>query len=112
MPEMDGFELCEEIRRQPEIRHLPIIATSSHRDARYVIRALRRINAEGQPGIFYLHPWELDPGQPLPGVSRLKLLRHRVGMTSVVSKLDRLFGDFSFAPVGEVLAQAGPMAVA
>jgi len=41
MPEMDGFELCEEIRRRPNIRHLPMVVISTHRDAHYVIRALR-----------------------------------------------------------------------
>lgn len=41
MPEMDGYELCEEIRRRPNIRHLPIIVISTHRDATYVIQALR-----------------------------------------------------------------------
>jgi len=41
MPEMDGFELCEEIRRRPNIRHLPVVVISTHRDAHYVIRALR-----------------------------------------------------------------------
>lgn len=41
MPEMDGYELCEEIRRRPTIRHIPIIVTSTHRDAAYVVRALR-----------------------------------------------------------------------
>lgn len=41
MPEMDGFELCEEIRRRPSIRHLPVVVISTHRDAHYVIRALR-----------------------------------------------------------------------
>lgn len=41
MPEMDGFELCEEIRRRPNIRHVPIIVISTHRDAHYVVRALR-----------------------------------------------------------------------
>jgi chemosensory pili system protein ChpA (sensor histidine kinase/response regulator) len=41
MPEMDGFELCEEIRRRPNIRHLPVIVISTHRDAHYVVRALR-----------------------------------------------------------------------
>ena len=34
MPEMDGFELCEEIRRRSNIRHLPIIVISTHRDAK------------------------------------------------------------------------------
>lgn len=41
MPEMDGFELCEEIRRRPDIQQLPIIVTSTHRDANYVIQALQ-----------------------------------------------------------------------
>jgi two-component system, chemotaxis family, chemotaxis protein CheY len=42
MPEMDGFELSEEIRRRTDLRHLPIIVISTHRDAKYVIQALRR----------------------------------------------------------------------
>ncbi len=41
MPEMDGFELCEEIRRRAKLRHLPIVVISTHRDAKYVIQALR-----------------------------------------------------------------------
>lgn len=42
MPEMDGFELCEEIRRRPNLQQLPIVVTSTHRDAKYVIQALQR----------------------------------------------------------------------
>jgi twitching motility two-component system response regulator PilH len=41
MPEMDGFELCEEIRRRPDTRHLPVVVVSTHSDAKYVIQALR-----------------------------------------------------------------------
>ncbi|MGD2094656.1 MAG: response regulator [Phycisphaerales bacterium] len=41
MPEMDGFELCEEIRRRPNIRNLPVVVISTHRDAKYIIQALR-----------------------------------------------------------------------
>ena len=41
MSEMDGFELCEEVRRRPDIRHLPIIVISTHRDAQYIVQALR-----------------------------------------------------------------------
>jgi PleD family two-component response regulator len=42
MPEMDGFELSEEIRRRHDLRCLPVIVISTHRDAQYVIQALRR----------------------------------------------------------------------
>ena len=41
MPEMDGFELCEEIRDSAELNHLAIVVVSTHYDARYIIRALR-----------------------------------------------------------------------
>lgn len=41
MPEMDGFELCEEIRKQPQLRHLPIVAASTHYDSKYIVKALR-----------------------------------------------------------------------
>ncbi|MEC7533875.1 MAG: XrtA system polysaccharide deacetylase, partial [Pseudomonadota bacterium] len=26
--------------------------------------AIRQVNAEGRPAVFYFHPWEVDPGQP------------------------------------------------
>jgi CheY-like chemotaxis protein len=42
MPEMDGFELCEEIRRRPDLRKMGVVVISTHRDAKYVIQALRR----------------------------------------------------------------------
>ncbi len=41
MPEMDGFELCDEIRRSRELMNIPIIAVSTHCDTGYIIKALR-----------------------------------------------------------------------
>lgn len=41
MPEMDGFELCEEVRHQPEWNNLPIVVVSTHYDTKYIVRALR-----------------------------------------------------------------------
>ncbi len=41
MPEMDGFELCEEIRKSPEIQTIPIIAISTHCENEYILKILR-----------------------------------------------------------------------
>jgi polysaccharide deacetylase family protein (PEP-CTERM system associated) len=73
--------------------------------------ALRQLNArEGQPAMVYLHPWELDLGQPRLGVGRVAQFRHSVNTGTTVSKLRRLLRDFRFAPVRDVLATTGVVA--
>ncbi len=73
--------------------------------------AVRQLNArEGQPAIVYLHPWEIDPGQPRLPVGRLAHFRHSVNTGSTVSKLRRLLRDFDFGPVRDVLGGSGVMA--
>jgi CheY-like chemotaxis protein len=42
MPEMDGFELCEEIRKTQEWTDMPIVVISTHYDSRYIVKALRQ----------------------------------------------------------------------
>ena len=69
-------------------------------------RAVRHLNeVEGQPAMVYVHPWELDEGQPRLPVGRLAQLRHSVNTRRTGDKLSRLLGDFRFAPVNEVLGQ-------
>ena len=41
MPELDGFELCEEVRKTPELQNLTIIVLSTHCDADYIMKAIR-----------------------------------------------------------------------
>lgn len=70
-------------------------------------RALRHINeTERQPGIVYLHPWEIDTEQPRLPVGRLTHFRHSVNTSRTEGKLRRLLRDFRFAPVGKVLAES------
>jgi polysaccharide deacetylase family protein (PEP-CTERM system associated) len=74
--------------------------------------ALRHLNTrEGQPAMVYLHPWEIDAGQPRLPLGRLARFRHSVNTgAATVAKLRRLLRDFRFAPVREVLVSAGVMA--
>ncbi len=51
----------------------------------------RRMRAEGVPPNFYLHPWEIDPGQPRINDAPLKSrLRHTIGLSRCESKLRKL----------------------
>lgn len=58
---------------------------------------IRRVNLrEQQPVMFYLHPWELDPGQPRPPMPWRHRFRHYVGVEKEAAKLARLLSDFRF----------------
>lgn len=67
--------------------------------------AIRRINAEGEPAVIYLHPWEFDPRQPrvrdIPLTSRF---RHYVNIGRTEARLHGLLQEFPFAPMCEVFA--------
>jgi polysaccharide deacetylase family protein (PEP-CTERM system associated) len=67
--------------------------------------AMRRVNREGRPLVFYFHPWELDPGQPrVEGVSITNRFRHHVNIGRTEMRLRRLLGTCAFGPVREVFA--------
>ncbi|PZW46794.1 polysaccharide deacetylase family protein (PEP-CTERM system associated) [Humitalea rosea] len=70
--------------------------------------ALRRVNAtEPHPGIFYFHPWEVDPGQPrMHAAPRLSRFRHYTGLASMAPRVDRLLRDFSWGRLDDVHAAA------
>ena len=71
-------------------------------------RALQDINTrEGQPAMVYLHPWELDAGQPRLPMGRLSQFRHSVNTRKTESRLRRLLRDFQFRPVRTVLGKVG-----
>ena len=58
---------------------------------------------ERRPVMFYLHPWELDPGQPRPPMAWRHRFRHYVGIKKEVAKLDCLLAHFSFGTARHVL---------
>jgi polysaccharide deacetylase family protein (PEP-CTERM system associated) len=69
--------------------------------------ALRRINShDGQAGIFYFHPWELDPGQPvLAGISRKARLRHYLNLHRMEARINRLLGDFRWGRMDHIFLE-------
>ncbi|MFN8065281.1 MAG: XrtA system polysaccharide deacetylase [Vicinamibacterales bacterium] len=68
---------------------------------------IRRVNNEGQPAMFYVHPWEIDPDQPRMDVGRLTRVRHYGGLSSTEQRLAKLLQQFRFASVSSVMNLAG-----
>ena len=69
--------------------------------------AIKQVNAAGQPGIFYFHPWEIDPDQPrVPGAPIRSKVRHYTNLDGMAAKLTRMMGAFEWGRVDEVAARA------
>lgn len=66
--------------------------------------ALRRLQAAGEPAVLYIHPWELDIGQRYRQVTARERITHYHGRRGLTAKLHRLFHDFRFGPMSELVA--------
>jgi polysaccharide deacetylase family protein (PEP-CTERM system associated) len=79
------------------LRLLPYVCTRS---------AIRRINeGENQPAMVYLHPWEIDPGQPRIRAGLRSRLRHYTNLGRMEGKVTRLLQDFAFSTLSDVCRQ-------
>ena len=69
---------------------------------------IARINrAEGLPAVFYLHPWEIDPGQPKLPTGRLGRFRHYRNLDRTESRLRQLLTDFRFDAIERIVDALG-----
>lgn len=65
---------------------------------------MKKVNSSGRPVVVYLHPWELDFGQP-----RLKSLftrtgfNHYIGLKTTLKKIEKLLSDFKFFCIRDYL---------
>lgn len=66
---------------------------------------LGKINRAGQPFIFYLHPWEIDTGQPRLKVKPFSRFRHYNNLNKCMGRLEQLLEDFRFGSVSDVLSE-------
>lgn len=66
--------------------------------------ALSRVNSvDGQAGIFYFHPWEIDPQQPRPqGLGMRTRFRHYLNLERTYNRLQRLLKDFRWGRMDEI----------
>ena len=66
--------------------------------------ALARVNEhEKQSGIFYIHPWEIDPAQPRPeGLGLRTRFRHYLNLNRTYGRLERLLEHFSWGRMDEI----------
>lgn len=65
----------------------------------------------GQPGVVYLHPWELDPDQPRIAATRFRRWRHYTNLHRTESKLTALLERFRFVPLADLARSIGGEAI-
>ena len=64
---------------------------------------------EKRPGIFYFHPWEIDPGQPrIAGAGWKSRLRHYTNLSRMERDLDRILRLFAWDRMDRVFAELIP----
>jgi len=68
--------------------------------------AMRRVNRkDGQPCIFYFHPWEVDPDQPrVPNISAKTRFRHYLNLGRMEARLRALGQDFAWDRMDRVFS--------
>jgi polysaccharide deacetylase family protein (PEP-CTERM system associated) len=67
-------------------------------------RGVKRILATGTPYVFYIHPWEIDPGQPrVKGLKRTHRFRHYVNLDRGEPRFAALLRDFKWTRMAELL---------
>ncbi len=73
---------------------------------------INRVNNEGESTVFYLHPWELDSGQPRQkGISAKTRFRHYLNLDKTEGRLGKLLNDFSWGTMNDVFIKGKDLKV-
>ena len=92
-------------------RNLPCAGGGYFRLLPYALfrHGLMRVNRhENLTGIFYFHPWEIDPEQPRVACRWKSRLRHYTKLRHMAPKLARLLQDFSWDRMDRVFTVLRP----
>jgi len=86
-------------------KNIPIAGGAYFRIFPYAVTraGFRSINRLGRPGVFYLHPWEVDPHPPRIPVPRRIAATRYFNLKATAGRFSRLLRDFRFAPMKEIL---------
>ena len=88
-------------------RNLPCAGGGYFRLLPYALfrTGLRRVNRT-QRGMFYTHPWEIDPEQPRNDAApRMAKFRHYVNIERTAGRIESLLCDFTWGRVDEVFGR-------
>ncbi len=89
-------------------RNLPCAGGGYFRLLPYALfrAGLKRVNrSEGACGIFYTHPWEIDPGQPrVEAAPRMAKFRHYLNIGRTAGRIRQLLRDFAWDRVDKVFS--------
>lgn len=65
---------------------------------------VRRILRSGTPYIFYIHPWEIDAGQPrVAGIKATNQFRQRVNLQRCEGRFAALVSEFEWIPLCDLI---------
>jgi polysaccharide deacetylase family protein (PEP-CTERM system associated) len=73
-----------------------------------VRRGFRDATARGAPGMFYIHPWELDDWTPDVDAPWLQRARTFAGRGRTWRRLERMLEEFTFVPICGTLERMAP----
>lgn len=67
-------------------------------------QGVRRILRSGVPYVFYIHPWEIDPGQPrVSGLNPANRFRQRVNLARCEERFAALVSAFKWIPLCDLI---------
>jgi polysaccharide deacetylase family protein (PEP-CTERM system associated) len=79
---------------------------------RIIRYGLQQVNNQNKPAIIYIHPWELDTGQKYGKVTFRERITHYYGRAGLEQKLHKLFTDFQFGSIQELLRRGSTISSA
>lgn len=84
--------------------NLPIGGGAYFRIWPYIVTkwGFNQVLRNGQPGVFYMHPWEIDSEQPKIKLPLRLSLTHYIRLKSTERNLEKLLKDFEFSSMADI----------